>query len=269
MSLAIVVSGCERPQPSANALPATPVAARAERDAAVGATPQPPESPRRTADPDVVVTTVGPDPSSAGRVTIVALHGLGDSPESFGLWLRATPVSARVLAIRAPERFGSGSAWWQPGGGDAFIAGTMTRSATHVRERFTEAMRGQTSCGQPILLGFSQGAMVSFALAGRREIPFRLIIPIGGRLPIGSLEVAPFERSDVQVRAMHGAIDTRVPLVGGRLAVEALRGRGLDATLRTFENVGHSIPDEVRAAVFDEILRVARDMGCVPRARST
>lgn len=213
-------------------------------------------------DDDVVVTTVGPDPTSAGRVTIVALHGLGDSPENFSLWLRAAPISARVLAIRAPERFGSGSAWWQPGGSDAFITSTMERSARHVRDKYEAATRGQAQCGQPILLGFSQGAMVAFAMAGRREVPFRLIVPISGRLSAGSLDARPFERSDVEVRAMHGALDTRIPIGGAQFAVGLLRQRGLDATLQTFTNVDHSIPDEMRAAVFDEIARVARAMRC-------
>jgi phospholipase/carboxylesterase len=268
LTIAVLSTSCRQPEPRATSArsPEVRVAApsndRPIRDSRAAARPPVARIDPPQPDSDVVVSTVGPNPTSAGRVTIVALHGLGDRPENFALWLRASPVSARVVAIRAPERYGDGSAWWQPRGEDAYVASTMDRAARHVREKLARATAGRSSCGQPMLVGFSQGAMVAFSIAGRREIPWRIIVPIAGRLVAGALDVAPFVRSDVEVRAMHGEADTRVPIGGGRLAVQQLRTRGLDATIRTFAGVDHSIPDEVRVAVFDELLRAARSMGC-------
>lgn len=212
-------------------------------------------------DPRVTVSTVGPSAPTAGRVVVVALHGLGDTPERFALWLRALPVSARVLSVRGHEAYGDGFAWWQPNADERAQRTTVERAMRYVEEAVTGHLEREPRCGAPMLVGFSQGAMVSFGFAAKGSSFFRVIIPIGGRMPSGLLEGgAP--GATLRVRALHGAIDERVPLVGARSAIDALRARGMDATLRVFDQVGHSIPDEVRLAAFDEIERAAREMGC-------
>jgi phospholipase/carboxylesterase len=213
---------------------------------------------------EYVEVLVGPDPGPTGRVVIIAIHGLGDTPESFVNWLRATPVSARVLAVRGTESYGGGFAWWLPDGGPQSVARAIDRAAATIATR----VRGKIDagrCGKPIVLGFSQGAMVSFAIAARGSLDVGLVMPIGGGLPLENREVTRAAGMRPMVRAFHGEADERMPIVAARMTVEALTRQGMDATLRSFAGVGHSIPDEVRQAVFSEIERTAREGGCLAR----
>lgn len=205
---------------------------------------------------------VGPDPGPRGRVVIVALHGLGDTPEAFSNWIRALNVSARVLAVRAPEDYGSGSAWWQPGGDESFTARALMRSVTEVERRVGSKIATSSTCGTPIVLGFSQGAMVSFAIATRGSLGTRLVIPIAGRLPQEALGASRPASARPRVRAMHGELDERITITAGRNTVAALVRQGYDATLQGFAGVDHSIPDAMRSVIFSEIERAARSMGC-------
>jgi phospholipase/carboxylesterase len=267
-ALCAAVVSCRDPSPSAGQL---------NTGARVAALPptQPPPPENRPVPPseapsappvagrsEFVELLVGPDPGPAGRIAIVALHGLGDTPENFSNWLRAAPISARVLVVRAPETYGGGNAWWQPGGDEATVARGIDRAARVVKERLESKLGAATMCGTPIVLGFSQGAMVSFAIAARGEMSVRLVVPIAGRLPVENRGVTRPAASRPRVRAMHGDADERIAIAAGRSTVEALARQGLDATLRSFAGVGHAIPDEVRAAVFDEITRAATEMGC-------
>jgi phospholipase/carboxylesterase len=193
----------------------------------------------------------------------VAIHGLGDTPEDFVEWLRSVPVPARIYAPRGIFPFGSGDgrAWWAPTNGDeAATARALDAAADAIARASSGKVQGNTVCGQPIVLGFSQGAMLTFALAQRASPAWRMAIPIAGRVPPGSRVGA---RNAVKIRAMHGTTDDRIPLAGGRAAVDGLRARGFDATLRTFNGVAHSIPIEVQREVFRTIEEEARAMGCV------
>lgn len=207
---------------------------------------------------------VGPDPGPAGRVVIIAIHGLGDTPESFVNWLRATPVSARVLAMRGTESFGNGFAWWLPGGSEESVARAIDRAATTIATRVRSKLDAGR-CGKPIVLGFSQGGMVSFAIAARGNLDVGLVMPIGGRLPLENRGVTRAAGMRPTVRAFHGEADERMPIIGARTTIDALARQGMDATLRSFAGVGHSIPDEMRQAVFSEIERTAREGGCLAR----
>lgn len=197
-------------------------------------------------------------------MVIVAIHGLGDSPESFVNWLRQAPVSARVLAVRGTESYGNGFAWWLPGGGEEAIARAVDRAASTIAARVSSKLDAGR-CGKTIVLGFSQGGMVSFAIAARGSMDVGLVMPIGGRLPVDNRGVTRPAGQRPIVRAFHGEADERMPIVGARTTVDALARQGMDATLRSFAGVGHSIPDEVRQAVFDEIVTIARAGGCAPR----
>jgi predicted esterase len=206
---------------------------------------------------------MGPAPGSRGPVVVVAIHGLGDSPEAFLGWLRGIPVAARVISMRGIERYGPGFAWWRPFADEARLAEAIDHAAATVRERVAPAL-ALPRCGRPIVLGFSQGAMVSFALAARGTLDAGLVIPIGGRLPLENRGVNRPTGQRPVVRAMHGELDVRMPLSAARSTVSALAQAGMDASLRAFAGVAHEITAEVRDAVFDEVVRAARAMGCAP-----
>ena len=274
---ALLAVACNSPSPAPRNLN-TGAQERPPQPAGPTASPTPTPAPTPTNEPaneptndppppsrsEYVEVLVGPDPGPRGRVVIVALHGLGDTPEAFSNWIRALNVSARVLAVRAPEDFGSGSAWWQPGGDESFTARALVRSVAEVERRVGSKIATSSTCGTPIVLGFSQGAMVSFAIATRGALGTRLVIPIAGRLPQEALGAARPAATRPRVRAMHGEVDARIAITAGRNTVAALVRQGYDATLQGFAGVDHSITDAMRSVILSEIERAARSMGCAP-----
>jgi phospholipase/carboxylesterase len=197
-------------------------------------------------------------------MVIIAIHGLGDTPERFANWLRATPVSARVLAVRGTESYGDGFAWWLPGASETSVARAIDRAAMTIASRVQSKLDADR-CAKPIVLGFSQGAMIALGIAAHGSLDVGLVMPIGGWLPLANRTVTRPVGMRPMVRAFHGEADERIPIHAARTTIDTLARQGMDATLRSFANVGHSIPDEVRQAVFGEIERMAREGGCLPR----
>ncbi|MCC6215293.1 MAG: prolyl oligopeptidase family serine peptidase [Polyangiaceae bacterium] len=186
---------------------------------------------------------------------VVGLHGLGDSPAGFRGLFGGVPGPARFVLFRAPLAWGRGYSWWdyRPGDGDsperaralAEAAGLVARAIGEARERFPTA-------GAPIVTGFSQGGMLSFALAAHHPASIGEAIPIGGSLPPAlrpATAASPDAGALPRVTALHGEADDRVPIGPARETVARLRAAGHPASLATFPGVGHSIPAPVRGAL--------------------
>ena len=99
---------------------------------------------------------------------------------------------------------------------------------------------------QAVIGGFSQGAVMSYAVAlgAGRPLPAGLIA-LSGFIP----EVAVWEpdfagRAALPTLVHHGARDPVIPVAFGRAAAAGLRAGGIDATyLET--DAAHSLPPEV------------------------
>jgi len=94
-----------------------------------------------------------------------------------------------------------------------------------------------------VVTGFSQGGMMSFALAVRHPERVTTALPIGGML---FEELRPEAAGSTKIRAFHGTIDQVVPLAPTEQAVEALKEQGWDAELTTYEGVGHTVSPGMR-----------------------
>ena len=97
--------------------------------------------------------------------------------------------------------------------------------------------------GKPIVLGFSQGGALSFALALWHPEVISAAFPVGGWAPPS---VLAGKGTSVPIRAMHGEADERVPIGPTREAVAALKARGVQAELRGYPGVGHAVSPEMR-----------------------
>lgn len=184
---------------------------------------------------------------------VVVLHGLGDRPENliglFGDW----PDGLRVVAPRAPVRWGNGFAWMDPPGQDR-VPGTRDEEMNarvdelaHLIDALTAA---RPTVGKPVVTGFSQGGILSFALAVRHPDRISAAVPIAGALPADWVpSTASAGQAAVPIRAMHGDADTVLPLAPTQAVVDRLAQAGFDARLQVFPGVEHRIPGPVREAV--------------------
>lgn len=183
---------------------------------------------------------------------IVALHGLGDSPDRFVQIVSQSSVHAHVYAPRGLYPYGDGYDWFRARvqGDPERLAQAMRRAMVEVLG-FVDARAAEArNVGKPILLGFSQGGMLTFALATHHPDRFRLAIPIGGLLP---KPLWPDRKlpGELTIVALHGTEDPRVPIARTRALTSHLQALGYQASLLEFEGVRHAVPPAERARLFE------------------
>jgi phospholipase/carboxylesterase len=185
---------------------------------------------------------------------LVALHGLGDTPQNFLHLLRGSDLRAHVYALRAIHPYGDGFDWYDAriNGNQRILSRAMDVAVDKVATWVEAHAKDSQNQGKPVVFGFSQGGMLSFALATRRPELFRAAIPMSGLLP---KELWPEGPRDVNIPilALHGTEDRVIPIAPARDLVSHLKTKGFDASLTEFDGVAHRIPSNVRARLLDNL----------------
>lgn len=191
---------------------------------------------------------------------LLVLHGLGDSPERFLPLFDGLDVPVRIVAPRAPDPFSSGTSWFPIDDPRRAPAGILKRAQLLV-ELTDYLARTRTVRGRPIVTGFSQGGILSFALAAYHAGSFQAAVPIAGSLLDGLPRYQPAQKG-FRVVALHGREDRRIPYEGAERTTARLRAVGTDASLTSFPGVGHEIPELMRerylAVLRSELARASR-----------
>jgi phospholipase/carboxylesterase len=193
---------------------------------------------------------------------VVAIHGLGDRPESFAGVLEGMPLRARVVLPRGIDPFHDGFAWFPAGslGNAEQLAAGTRRAADRIAEMLAELARRRPTAGLPIVTGFSQGGMVSFTLAVLHPEAVRAAFPVGGLLAPPLYPSAwPLGRRTPKIHAFHGAADERVPVDGARATVKRLTEVGLGAELSEYPGVGHTISADMKRDLWKAIEAAAQE----------
>ncbi len=209
------------------------------------------------------LVTAGADPN-AELPMIIAIHGLGDSPEGFQSLLADFDRPARVILPRALDPHEPGWSWFPIRARDADVEGLaagIDHAADTLAPAIAELSKQRPTRGKPILTGFSQGGMLSFALAVEHGELFSVALPVGGWLPP---PLWPKPDADPKLAppiiAFHGDADRAVKLEPTEDAVKHLQSAGYAVQLEVYAGVGHAIPPDIRADLFDAI-RSALDQG--------
>ena len=255
-----------RPSPAA---PSPPPIAPAPPAPPVAPTPAPPVVDQQAAPVPVrfVVRVSGGARPGDRLPLLVALHGLGDSPENFiGLYTEMG-LRVRVAAAAGLDRYGDGYSWFPSRAEvptEQWVEG-IRRAADAVVPAVRRLAQENPTCGLPIVSGFSQGGMLSYAIVARPDAGVSAALPLGGLLPralfpearaVGGLLPA--------VYAFHGTADERVPFAMDRAANDAFRDAGFPAELREYPGVGHSIPPAMQADLRRRLETLLASSGCAP-----
>ncbi len=182
---------------------------------------------------------------------VIAMHGLGDTPEDFVDLFRELDVPARVLALRAPDPWHGGFSWF-PIDEPRARQGKTRERARAVAEVAQKLARERPTRGKPVVTGFSQGGMLSFALAAYHPGVIAAALPIAGMLEPG-MPPPVAEGRALPVLAFHGAADPRIPYAEAQHTVQRLKSAGRAATLSSYEGVGHSIPPRMQRDFFSAL----------------
>jgi len=201
----------------------------------------------------VVVERVlgAPDDPSAALPWIVAMHGMGSRADRFsGAFDGWNGPPARLLSVQAPEAHGPGFTWFPARVREmpaADLSAVVVAQADAVAGAIEDWSARFAVEGRPVLTGFSQGGMLSYAVALRHPERVAGAVPVSGWIVDGLVVPHAPVRDTVPVRALHGVDDEILAFVPTRRRVDRLRASGFDVTMTAFDGVGHQIPPAMRA----------------------
>ncbi|MBK8255803.1 MAG: dienelactone hydrolase family protein [Polyangiaceae bacterium] len=186
---------------------------------------------------------------------VIAIHGLGDNPSSFVKLFDGFSGKAHFIVPAGGLPWSDGYAWWPITGQiDEMNMAAGVEAATHRLSTALREWQAGPIAGKPIVTGFSQGGMLSFALAAKHPDQIGEAFPVAGLLPTPLVPAAwPAGMSKPRVFAFHGDSDSRVPFALGKRSVENLKNLGLEVELKSYARVAHAITPEVRRDLFTEL----------------
>lgn len=199
----------------------------------------------------------GPEKADA---VVVFLHGYGaDGADLLGL---ADPLSPHLPGVAyyapdAPERSVNnpmGYQWfpipWLDGSSEAQAKASMAQSVDALNGFLDRVLTDEgLTADRMVLVGFSQGTMMSLHVAPRRKDPVAGIVGFSGRLLAPELLEAE-ARVKPPVLLVHGDQDPMVPFEDMGKAGEALQQAGFTVYGHVMKGTGHGIsPDGLSVAL--------------------
>lgn len=188
-------------------------------------------------------------PGSVNQPLVVFLHGYGSNEADLFSLKEGLPASYTYLAVRAPQVLEQGRYQWFHKKGDGAYDGDsddLQRSAALLVEFVAKAAsKYRTTADRVFLVGFSQGAIMSYEVALRQPAAVRGIAALSGKvLPVlrSQLKADPALAS-LAIFIGHGTDDQRLPFTDGSDANSLLSGLGLAPEFHAYPGLGHSISE--------------------------
>lgn len=266
LSLCLGLLGCDKrapaaqPQSQPSAASETPVASAAspaEKPAAVAAEAGPPTAAGLRYH-EVIVGDANP---SDPLPMVIAIHGLGDRPDNFVHVFSGWGGRARLILPEGIDPTEDGGYSWFPTRARSqdvdTLAAEISGSAKKIADAISQLQRDRPTVGKPVVTGFSQGGMLTFALAIEHPDVVGNAVAVGGWLPPPLWPKSKDDRKYPPLVALHGTADVAVRYQPTADAVDHLKGLGFDVTLLSYEGVGHAIPPPVRRDLFDRLTDAA------------
>lgn len=187
------------------------------------------------------------DPESHHRPLVIFLHGYGSNEQDlFGI-KDELPTAYNYLSVRAPMVMEKGSYKWFREKGDAAYDGEtedLKASGQVLLDFIAQAAKKyHTEPDKVFLVGFSQGAIMSYEVALRHPGAVGGIAALSGRiLPVLRSELKPDEkRRTLAIFIGHGTTDQRLPFNDGTEADSLLQSLALKPQFHAYPGLGHSI----------------------------
>lgn len=184
---------------------------------------------------------------------VLLFHGVGASPDDLaplGSIIAKELPQATIISVAAPylSDFGRGYQWFSVSGvteenRSARIAQAMPEFVKTVQD-----WQQKTGCDaeHTILLGFSQGAIMSLESTQQEPVLAKDIFALSGRFATAP-RIAPKETT---IHFIHGTADPIMPYQHTITAAKVLQEKQALVTVDIIDHLGHGINEDVVNAVF-------------------
>lgn len=184
----------------------------------------------------------------ATNPALVLLHGYGSNEEDLFSFASQLPESFYVISVRAPYSLdGYGFAWYAinfDADANKFSDNEQAKSSVHLIANFIDEITTELPINKQkiSLIGFSQGAILSYGLAFHYPEKLNNIVALSGYLNEQILPTT-FDTTAMQhIRffASHGTVDQVIPVDWARKTQPYLGKLGLSITYKEYP-VGHGV----------------------------
>ncbi len=169
--------------------------------------------------------------------TLVMVHGLQGTEDVTWVFARSAGPEWLIVSPRAPFRAEDGYSW---NSSDDYANPDSYQTGLAALTRFVEGLPDvyQADRSRLVLLGFSQGAAMSYAFAASN--PVKGLAALGGFMPrwVADGDLSRFRGLPVLI--LHGTRDDRVPVDSARESRDRLLQAGAQVTYHE-DNVGHKV----------------------------
>lgn len=182
---------------------------------------------------------------------LLLLHGYGANVDDLFSFSGDLPADFRIVSLQAPIDLGHGQFAWYPlrfEGGRAVADESRAQEAVAYIHGFIDFVKGKykVETQRIYLMGFSQGTILSYAVALMHPGEIRGVAGFSGRM---LTSIRPEIKADdghkaLRVFATHGTEDQVISLANGQEAVTYLQGLGVQPNFKTYR-AGHTITAEM------------------------
>lgn len=188
---------------------------------------------------------------SGKKPAIFMFHGYGSNEEDLFSFASELPEELLVISARAPYNLDPfGHAWYAINFDATHGKWNDVEQASESREKIVgfidEAINAYDLDPENItLLGFSQGSILSYAVALSYPEKVKNVIALSGYIDENILKegYANNDFSDLHIYASHGQVDQVIPLEWAQRTPDFLKNLGVDHIYREFP-IGHGVSQQ-------------------------
>lgn len=200
-------------------------------------------------EPKIKLDTRGnAEQSEAKNPLLLLLHGYGSNEADLFSFASELPEEYYVISARAPYDLQYGSYAWYAINFDAnenkFSDHEQAKLSRHLIAQFIEELVANYPIDKNAisLLGFSQGAILSYGIALSHPEKIQKVIALSGYIsePIFEENYKDNDFSNLQVFAAHGTVDQVIPVEWARKAKPFLANLGIESVYHEYP-IGHGV----------------------------
>lgn len=179
---------------------------------------------------------------------LILIHGYGSNEKDLFSFASELPDEYFIVSAQAPYNMQYGSFAWYAINFDAdqnkFSDNEQAKTSRDLIAQFIDelAVKYTIDTDNVSLVGFSQGAILSYAVALSHPEKVQRVVAMSGYMNPEILEENYLQNSfsNLKVFTSHGTVDQVIPVEWGRKATPFLENLGINATYKEYP-IGHGV----------------------------